>query len=135
MTKGTAILTDNNPKFTVAHVAKLATMSQILEDMGVKFDVIDGQYQNTPEKSFIVYGIDFDTAFALGQDYGQESVLFLNQSNTWQFVYTNGADEGMAHVQTGITTSDTKPEDNFSIINGKYVQISFDFENLVPAVA
>jgi formylmethanofuran dehydrogenase subunit B len=131
----TAILTDNNPKFTVAHPAKLATLAQILDDMGVKYTVIKGQYDNKAEKSYMVKGIDFDTAFALGQDYGQESILFFNQSNTWQFVYTNGIDEGMAHNETGMTVSDVKPKDNFSIINGKYVQISFDFSKLVPAAA
>jgi hypothetical protein len=132
----TAIMTDNNPKFNVARPAKYFTLAQVLEDMSLKFDTIEGQYDNTAEKSLIVYGIDFDTLFALGQDYGQESVLYLSdKSNTWQIVYTNGANEGMAYVQTGITTSDVKPEDNFSFINGKYVQISFDFEKLVPVAA
>lgn len=132
----TAILTDNNPKFTVAHPAKLATLAQILDDMGLKYKVIEGQYDNKAEKSYMVDGIDFDTAFALGQDYGQESILFFSFNTlAWQFVYTNGIDEGMAHNETSMTVSDVKPKDNFSIINGKYTQISFDFANLVPAVA
>jgi hypothetical protein len=132
----TAILTDNNPKFTVAHVAKLATLAQVLEDMGLKFKVIDGQYDGKEEKSYFVEGIDFDTAFALGQDYGQESILFFSfNTMEWKFVYTNGTDEGMAHEETGMTVSDVKPNDNFSIINGKYTQISFNFSKLVPAAA
>lgn len=132
----TAILTDNNPKFNVAYPAKIWTLAQVLEDMGLKFDIIEGQYDNTAEKSYMVYGIDFDTLFALGQEYGQESVLyFSDKSNTWQFVYTNGDNEGMAHVQTGFTISNVKPNDNFSLINGKYTQISFDFSKLVPAAA
>lgn len=132
----TAIMTDNNPKFNVSRPAKYFTLAQVLEDMGFKFKTIDGQYDGQEEKSLIVYGIDFETATGLGQEYGQESILFLpSDSTTWQIVYTNGANEGMAYVQTGITTSDVKPEDNFSFIDGKYVQISFDFEKLVPAAA
>jgi hypothetical protein len=132
----TAILTDNNPKFNVAYPAKVWTLAQVLTDMGLKFKVIDGQYDGKEEKSYFVEGIDFDTAFALGQDYGQESILFFSfNTMEWKFVYTNGTDEGMAHEETGMTVSDVKPDDNFSIINGKYTQISFNFSKLVPATA
>lgn len=53
---------------------------------------VDGVYKGLSEKSLMVFGLNYDMAFKLGEKYGQEAVATRNG-----MIYTTGEDAGAYH--------------------------------------
>jgi hypothetical protein len=121
-----AILTAENPMrrdtSPEENAAAQAALKADLDDLGVTYEQVRGQY-GLLENPFAIVGITEEQARALGNRYGQESVLTRKG-----LIYH----DGRIDAATGVTQYDTRPGDYFTEIpsTGALFQVQIDFDRV-----
>lgn len=134
-----AILTAENPMGKTLspeeNAARQEALRQKLDEMGLKYEQIEGKYAPEGEEGtaplehpFIVYNIDLDTARELGKAFDQESVL-----TRLGLVYHDGT----VHRAKRVTEHKTEPENYWSRVpsTGAIFTIDLDFDKRIPLEA
>ena len=127
-----AILTGQNPKYPGS--GNNDTLQNELQYHGYKFEPVKGQYQGTPEDSFLVKNPDPKVIAGIAKKLGQESI-FIGNKGQHKLLYTNGENEGRYHAGTGTYGfhATQKPQDNYSHIPGLgYLRMNFDWDHTHP---
>ena len=124
---GWAILTAADPGATKQseeqNAAANALLRQDLDDIGLEYTEAVGKYGDT-QSSFIVVGIPERVAQALGNKYGQESILTRKG-----LIYQDGS----ITPATGVEVFDTAPEDFYTEVpgTGAFFSVALDFDTRV----
>src|SRR3954471_10718905 len=69
------IMTAQRPKYPVSAPGENKTLEAKIRGMGLRAEKAKGAYDG-PEDSYLIYGPSRDQMYALGKDFGQESVVF-----------------------------------------------------------
>jgi hypothetical protein len=124
-----AILTAENPAAQqLTPEENSARMVELRTDLilqGVQFEVAEGKYSGNSETSLILLGVTQDQATAIGQKYGQESVL-----TRAGLVYPDGT----VNPAKAVNTFDKAPDDFYTSVpaTGALFSVDIDFDNRVP---
>lgn len=126
---GWAILTAENPNAQQLsadeNAARVAQLKAELEERGIHYQEVKGKYGGNVENSVIVFGVDRWTASALGNKFGQESVLTRDG-----LLYADGT----VNPATGVEEHVKAPEDFYSWLpqTGATFSVQIDFDQRVP---
>jgi hypothetical protein len=121
-----AVLTAEDPGATKQSAsANAAAMAELEDDLnagGYDYESAVGKYGDT-QNAFIVTGIDEDAARALGEKYGQESILTRDG-----LVYSDGRPNTPTTGE--VTVYDKAPDDFYTSIpaTNAFFQVGLDFE-------
>ena len=107
-------------------------LEKTLSVLGFPFYRIEGQYGGVKENSYMVYGINLMSAISLGQNFGQESIVYCD-SDILALIYTNGEKQGQFHPGLEVFDfSEKEPTDDFSKLPDRgYLTLHFDWDTLV----
>ena len=103
-------MSGENPKYP-AKQSGHDTLRNELAGRGLQFEDAQGFYDNTPERSLMVYDMPLSDARQLGKDFGQESVVHHDGQNP-VFLYTNGEHADHFHPHKSTKVSSTPPTDS-----------------------
>ena len=110
-----------------------------LQNMGLRHEATEGRY-GAPERSYIVYGPTKEQMIALGNKYGQDSVLHMQAGHkTAKMHYTDLAEDESGNSLKGhhVPSLGTyayhateQPEDYYTKIPSKgYLRLNLNFDN------
>ena len=113
-------------------------LSQDLKNMGLRHEETEGRY-GSPEKSYIVYNPTKEQMIALGNKYGQDSILHVpNGHKSAKIHYTDLAQDEVGNLLKGYSRPSTgsyafsnteQPEDYYTKLPGKgYMRLNFDWD-------
>jgi len=99
------------------------TLSDCIEDIGLRFDTADGVYKGGIEKSFVVLvkdqlEIDALTDFAF-KTFDQESVLYQDANQEAYLLFKDGKTEQLGILQR-VEKEVALKKDNYTILNEEY---------------
>jgi hypothetical protein len=123
------MISGENPKFP-AQASGHEAMGQAIQQMGLKAEPRAGRY-GSPEKSWMVYGPTREQMFQLGQQFGQESVVY-SQGGKHELLYSNGPNTGRFHPALDHEWFQSEPEDYYTHMPelGGYLRLNFDWNTL-----
>ena len=118
-----AILSPENPNAEKLPEVENAPLRAAFEDdlkaRGIPYEPIRGSY-GSPEKSYFLPDISEADALALGQKYGQQSVI-----SPKGLVFQDGSYNAL---KDEVTIYDSEPEDFYSVGPGGIFSLQFDFD-------
>jgi hypothetical protein len=126
------IVSGENPRFPSQMSGHEALGSQI-QNMGLKGEPRDGRY-GAPEKAWMIYGPSREQMYALGKQFGQESVVY-SSGGQHELMYTNGPNAGRYHPALDHEFFTKEPEDYYTNMPelGGYLRLNFDWNTLNPS--
>ena len=118
-----AIISAQNPPFqslsNEENRKRNEQLAKKLQEMGVEYSPVQGNYNGKIEDSFIVFGISEAQAQKLGQDFLQDSVIINDK-----MIFNDGS----FHSQKGEANFDSKQTENYSIVNIKNTPVKFSMD-------
>lgn len=123
------MISGENPRFPATSSGHEA-MGEALRNLGLKTEERHGRY-GTPEKSWMVYGPTREQMYALGKQFGQESVVY-SSGGKHELLYSNGPNAGKFHPGIDHNWFQQEPEDYYTHMpeHGGYLRLNFDWNTL-----
>jgi hypothetical protein len=126
------IVSGENPRFP-SQMSGHETLGSQIQNMGLKGEPRDGRY-GAPEKAWMIYGPSREQMYALGKQFGQESVVY-SSGGQHELMYTNGPNAGRYHPALDHEFFTKEPEDYYTNMPelGGYLRLNFDWNTLNPS--
>lgn len=121
-----AILSAAQGRFSEAqNQARIALLKDELDQLGLKYQEVEGNYQGSKEPSLMIQGITSDQASKLGRKYGQESVLVPEGLR-----YSDGR---LVPASGSVETKASPFKSDYTKVGDNYFQYGLNFDQEIPA--
>lgn len=118
-----AIISEATPVYPANNDGSL---KDILNNLEIPFVEIEEHF-NDSRTALLVGPINEELAKTLAQDYGQESVLYINAPDDIRLIYVNGDNSNKFHKAEQINILERKPEDGYFFLPKENMFFNFWF--------